>query len=922
MSRALILLLAVHASSAHAFAPTGAAPSVPPGRLARDIAWVQHGAADRAGFERWTALYDRDTNVPLRIWGRGPQAPRAVDNARVAANVARRLLAKHLAILAPGASIDDFVLVGNARVADTRSVGFAQYHDGVPVQGGAIGFTFKRDRLVMIGSTALPDVAVPAARIAIAPRIAIDWLAADGIAAHARHHRPPRRVVVPRIATTGAIAYALADAIELEADDASRPGRWTVYVDTATGEAFARDSELHFASGTVRFDVPDRAPVRGRVAQPAAATLSVVNGASVMSDADGRVSWNGSGGATVAPGLSGTYVAVSNRAGALASASLALANGGDAVWSAATDEAADAQLAAFIYANQAKQFARAHFDPQLPFLDQVLSVVVNEAPGFCNAYSTGDDLHFYPQTPGTCENTARLADVVYHELAHSLHRHAVIPGVGQFDASLSEGAADTFAAALTGDPGIARGFFFDDAPLRDLAAAKRLRWPADLTGEVHHDGAIFGQTMWDLRRALELHLGAPAGFARFLAIYYATLQRAVDIPSSFAEALVADDDDGDLANGTPNDCDIRQAFAAHGLFDPRVIAGVAPPVRDGQVITLAAAPIAKGDACEPPRVTAATLRWRIRGGDEHEVAFALVDDAWRAELPMQRDGLTVEYAVSTTLASGATQTFPSTPGDPYYAMYTGATRALWCEDFETGAPGWTHSATVDGADRWEVGAPMGQGGDPRAAYDGANALGLALTGDGRYATNATTIARSPAIDLHGETRVHLQLARWLTVQDGYYDRATITANDVVVWRNFASPRDPGLLPVDLVDTEWRLEDIDVSRQVASGAIALGFGLASGDSGRSAGGWTIDHACLVAVGPSCGNAIVEPDEQCDDGNARDGDGCSATCAIEVPDAGGCSTGGAPSLLVLALLSACRRCGTRRRPSSRRTPSRPR
>ena len=38
------------------------------------------------------------------------------------------------------------------------------------------------------------------------------------------------------------------------------------------------------------------------------------------------------------------------------------------------------------------------------------------------------------------------------------------------------------------------------------------------------------------------------------------------------------------------------------------------------------------------------------------------------------------------------------------------------------------------------------------------------------------------------------------------------------------------------------------------------------------------ACVV-----CGNNMVEPPEQCDDGNLMSGDGCSATCMLENPGA---------------------------------------
>jgi cysteine-rich repeat protein len=39
------------------------------------------------------------------------------------------------------------------------------------------------------------------------------------------------------------------------------------------------------------------------------------------------------------------------------------------------------------------------------------------------------------------------------------------------------------------------------------------------------------------------------------------------------------------------------------------------------------------------------------------------------------------------------------------------------------------------------------------------------------------------------------------------------------------------------------------------------------------GYCLDQIC---VDPGCGNYIVDPGELCDDGNRRDGDGCSATC----------------------------------------------
>lgn len=43
----------------------------------------------------------------------------------------------------------------------------------------------------------------------------------------------------------------------------------------------------------------------------------------------------------------------------------------------------------------------------------------------------------------------------------------------------------------------------------------------------------------------------------------------------------------------------------------------------------------------------------------------------------------------------------------------------------------------------------------------------------------------------------------------------------------------------------------------------------------------EEAYLPPPGPACGNGKLEAGEECDDGNAAGGDGCSAACAAEPP-----------------------------------------
>jgi cysteine-rich repeat protein len=68
---------------------------------------------------------------------------------------------------------------------------------------------------------------------------------------------------------------------------------------------------------------------------------------------------------------------------------------------------------------------------------------------------------------------------------------------------------------------------------------------------------------------------------------------------------------------------------------------------------------------------------------------------------------------------------------------------------------------------------------------------------------------------------------------------------------------------------------------AGGGSAGGGGAAGAGNRGGAGpdGGATDRLSTVDAGPLCGNKVIEAGEECDDGNATAGDGCSATCQIE-------------------------------------------
>jgi cysteine-rich repeat protein len=877
--------------------------NAPPARAA---AWKAFTARRGA----WQVSWDVATATPARIWGEGIAAPGANRDPAIAQAASRAILDDELALLAPGTKPEHWRLaadVVHGPDGELRTVRFAHHVDGVPVRGSAISIVWKRDRAIVLGSSAQSIAAAPGpARIdpATAAAAAVRWASASGAA------RPTVRGDhgLAIVATDGGPRLARL----IEVDRAAPRGRWLVSIDADTGAPIGAEDRLWFGTGTLRYDAPIRYPAGGRQAFPAAGVTLDVGGATTTDDA-GRFTFPGVGPLGFATSLAGPRVAVTNAAGARAATTLSITDGGVATWSPGAAEAVDAQVSGFVHASRAKDFARS-LDPGLAWLGAVLEVVVNE-PGSCNAYSDGDAIHFLTAGAG-CENTARVADLVAHEFAHSLHVQATLTGEDAIDVPLSEGLADYFAATLVDDPGVGRGAMLGSgAPVRDLdPPGLERQWPRDIDTDPKVTGLILAGALWDLRRELISRLGPTAGRLQADRLFYAVLRRASDLPTAYPELLAADDDDGNLANGTPNRCAIDLAFAPHGLVDASATFGVRPPVRRGFQVDLEVNPIA---GCAAPMVTGATVFWSVDDGAPTALAMGATSDGFTATLPTADAGAEVAYRIEVTLAGGASLRFPDNPGDPSYRFYVGDLRAVACTDFEADpfAAGWTHAATA-GNDDWDWGPPAGTlgNGDPLTAASGANIVGTDLRGDGVYQRSSVERLTSPTFDVRGYSQVRLRFKRWLAIEDGFYDTAAIAADGAVIWRNFASPGPDG--QVHTLDREWREIDLDLGPAAADGAVTVEFRLAT-DEGVHFGGWNLDDVCLYVAGdgpPVCGNNAVEAGESCDDGNTTAGDGCSERCALEDPppeDGGCCSTGADPRGPIALALAAAAALITRRR-----------
>lgn len=843
---------------------------------------------------RWKALWDADTGVPKRILGEGIAAPGASLNAELAADAARAVITRHLALLAPGVEPSDLEQVSNHYDgrADLRTVAFVQRHRGLEVLGGQVSVRIKNDRIFVLASEAWPNVdAAPVAkpvREDAAVAAALEWMAGEAEGLGVRQG-PKQPFVLPIRSDEAGIEYRTV--VEVVIDARAPVGRWSVYLDAKDGAPVARRQTLMFASGTVLVNAPERRPTSTRLDYPADRITASANGVSGETTGTGELTWEGDAPANIRLVPTGPRVRVDNAAGPRASIDATLEPGGTFVWDARDDELVDAQLNTFVHGAVAKDYALT-ISPNNRWVAQgTLQATVN-INDQCNAFSDGNTINFF-RSSRRCENTGRLADVVHHEFGHSYHANSIIRGAGRFDTALSEGASDYLAATISDDNGMGRGFFYSNAPLRDVDEARDRRWPEDANDEPHQVGLIFGGAMWDLRKNL-LNGGTFATDQDAVhytdVLWYAALQRSSDIPSSYAEVLAADDDDGNLSNGTPNVCAINEAFGRHGLADEEVSG---PPIQNPVVVdNKITIPLGETpNECPGAGVTSMTLVWQLRDApaSQGQVTLAANNGGFEGAIPEQPPGSVVQYRVEVNLDDGNRLLLPDNPADPYYELFVGDVVPLYCTDFETDPEldNWEHALLAgenrEGADDWtwaEPQSPRGSG-DPTSAFSGRYVIGNDLGGgnyNGQYQADKENVMYAPTIDTQRYPVVRLQYRRWLTVEDGDFDQGVITSNGVEVWKNYATG---GRGDTHHVDKEWRFHDVDLTETVRDDRVQVSFLLRS-DRGLEFGGWTIDDFCIVGFLPPganiCGNGVLEGSEVCDDGNLADDDGCQADCTF--------------------------------------------
>ncbi|MBW2278328.1 MAG: hypothetical protein JRF63_12605 [Deltaproteobacteria bacterium] len=647
-----------------------------------DGRWFQRLTGPHGGFKR--------------IWGEGIDVDSAVmADPQLALAVAEKFWRDNEYLLPREVAAEQLAPVSNSAIKGMRIVGHRQTMDGVPVLGTSNYLVFVAGRLVLVGASNLPDSALDGTSLVStdkATETAASMLGSFGI---------PSEVISVELAVLPSvvhdtIAYKLVQAVELKA----AIGRWTAYIDAVTGEGYALRDERLFLDANIDLRVHERHPMSDLVDMPAAHLAISAGSEDTHTEADGSFSATGDP-LDVMAFLDGWYVDVNNHAGSDLFLDTSIGDGETYVWTD-TEEFDQAQLDAYYFVNNVRSHVRALVD-DLMWLDTTTVANVNiedmngdSSPDFCNAWSDGETINFL-QAGGSwdCTNTAQNGDIVYHEWGHSFHIQSVYMGSFEFDGAVSEAYADTTASMMSHDHVMAPYFTESGYSIRDLEPD--LVWPNDQAEDPHQTGLILGGALWDLRKALIEEYGEPDAHEILDEIFVQIVRSTSDMPSSWESTLVADDDNGNLVDGTPNFCTIYDAFALHGLVSGsfgRIVINheqIEEVVQPADPIAVEADVYVGEEECNT--LGGVRLVYSIDQGESWDTVEMdhLSGDAYQAEIPAQPEGSEIYYRLEADeLESGDVIQRPKNEAESYYKLYVGPLEEIFCDDFEDSDGGWTH----------------------------------------------------------------------------------------------------------------------------------------------------------------------------------------------------------------------------------------
>ena len=399
------------------------------------------------------------------------------------------------------------------------------------------------------------------------------------------------------------------------------PATWAAVVDARTGNVLELQDLNDYATVTGGIYPTTNTDPEVVVGLPFA---NVTNSGTKVTDASGNYTYSGG---TATSTLNGKYIRMSDNCGSISLSNSSTGNlafgssGGTDCTTPGVGGSGNthATRSGFYHLTNINRKAIS-FLPGNGWLNGTLTANMN-INNTCNAFWNGSTVNFY-RSGGGCSNTGEIAAVFLHEWGHGMDTNS---GGSASDKGTGEAVGDTFAFLETKNscigpnfrPGVPCTNCTTCTGVRDMQdfstlGTKVIARPSKvadnggincdrftcpyLSGgitayqgpmgyEGHCESYIASSANWDLAQSLVGRWGTTTGWQKMDAIWYKSLTPSksayrvvsggkcnpaatVDGCASsnwYTVFLAADDDDGNLANGTPNGCRIWDAYTAHGI---------------------------------------------------------------------------------------------------------------------------------------------------------------------------------------------------------------------------------------------------------------------------------------------------------------------------------------------------------------------
>lgn len=670
----------------------------------------------------WRTQWDMRTGIPTLIWGPGIQTSGGALDENAVMGIAYDLIEENIELL----GLSGFDFEGEpSHAGGTWYLELNLVRDAIPFDfHSRVDFRVKDNGVVMaIKSNQIPKSVEPS-------EPTIDAASAVDIALGSvtRFDRSDLSVSEPEllyITDTDGIGR-LAWRFEVRNSDKTDPfGKAYIMRARERATAVRVDELIHYDhSGSVSANTivgGTNDPPVSTLLPEARVTITSGGSGSTFTNSNGLFNFAGVGSRTIRARLDGRWSNVQNQAGADAEQSINAGEGDNFHFdlNTTTNEFPTAEATCFYWVTETHRYSSFIMGGNNG-VEYELTTNVNINSN-CNAFWDGSSINMYRAGSG-CPNTGHDASIIAHEYGHGMDagRGGIVNG------AYSEGFGDAVGMGVTDQH--CSGVDFGGPGNCGRSGEDVRLWPApECGGQVHCLGSVYAQFTWQMTKALKLSLGEAAGRQRAdRLILLPAVANPVDIPDAVLETFIADDNNGDINDGTPNFSDIASAADSRNL--PR-------PILPDAVFTY---PNDRPDYSRPGHLTrfrvdvtagvktpvadTGVLSYRTGGGAFTDVPMTETGaNQYEALLPRAVCGTGFEYYVSVDVSEGGTVSDPSDAPASFYSSEVFSDQTIVLDDDFESNQGWTvvNVALTDGA--WIRGIPAGGGtrGDPPTDGDGS-----------------------------------------------------------------------------------------------------------------------------------------------------------------------------------------------------------